>query len=589
MIHYPYLQEQPSSRRTVDVFRGLNRNERIGEGEFCDMQNLTSDYYPVLSPSGKRGLVTFLHETVYITGGYYVPDNGVYFSCNEQADQGEADRGSLYFLDRGGSIHRLSSDLSIGEKSFALMGRRLVVAPDMIAVDVDRRTGVEYLNDIRTAESGTVNAYLCNRDGTPYQNVTVAADAPTNVGNMALWLDTSKYPRTLMQYTALTAEWTAIPTVYVKLNIPMNHQFNMGDGIKIEGLVDEATSLNGSHIVQNCTDGGIVIIGTLDEKFNQDCTTNPVTISRTVPKMEYIVEAGNRLWGCNSEYNEIYGSKLGDYKNWNVFAGISTDSWVASVGTPGNFTGAINHGGYPVFYKQDSKHKIWPSSNGAHQLSSTPCNGVMSGCAHSLAVYGNNVLYLSVNGVCLDDGSGPVVISQKLEPGHYQNGRGTVHRDKYYLCINSDSSLFVYDLRKQLWHREESASSGFIISDGSSLFAAEGDVIWDMTGSRGTLEGKVRWSATTGDLMLSAPDHQYISRLTLRLSLEPESRLDIYARYDHEDRWVKLGTAYGRKPGSFTLPVRPRRCDHLQLKLEGQGMGKIYSITQTLEKGSELS
>ena len=40
----------------VDVFKGYNHNLRIGDGEFFDMKNMTSDHYPVLSPRGKRGL-----------------------------------------------------------------------------------------------------------------------------------------------------------------------------------------------------------------------------------------------------------------------------------------------------------------------------------------------------------------------------------------------------------------------------------------------------------------------------------------------------------------------------------------------------
>ena len=40
----------------VDVFRGYNHNLRIADSEFFDMKNMTSDYYPVLSPRGRRGV-----------------------------------------------------------------------------------------------------------------------------------------------------------------------------------------------------------------------------------------------------------------------------------------------------------------------------------------------------------------------------------------------------------------------------------------------------------------------------------------------------------------------------------------------------
>lgn len=103
------------------------------------------------------------------------------------------------------------------------------------------------------------------------------------------------------------------------------------------------------------------------------------------------------------------------------------------------------------------------------------------------------------------------------------------------------------------------------------------------------MEEDVSWMAVTGDLGLELPEQKYISRLTLRLSLDPGATLEVYAQYDREQTWVKLGQVYGTDLRSFSLPVRPRRCDQLRLKLQGTGMCKLYSITKTLEKGSELT
>ena len=57
MIQYPHLKEQRSTRQVIDVFKGYNHNLRIGSGEFYEMENLTSDDYPVLSTRGKRSFV----------------------------------------------------------------------------------------------------------------------------------------------------------------------------------------------------------------------------------------------------------------------------------------------------------------------------------------------------------------------------------------------------------------------------------------------------------------------------------------------------------------------------------------------------
>ena len=55
-MKYPQLKEIATSRKMVDSFRGYNHNLRISDGEFFDMKNMTSDYYPILSPRRKRGV-----------------------------------------------------------------------------------------------------------------------------------------------------------------------------------------------------------------------------------------------------------------------------------------------------------------------------------------------------------------------------------------------------------------------------------------------------------------------------------------------------------------------------------------------------
>lgn len=66
--------------------------------------------------------------------------------------------------------------------------------------------------------------------------------------------------------------------------------------------------------------------------------------------------------------NEVYGCKLGDFKNWTCYAGLSTDSWAAQVGSDGAWTGAVNYQGYPTFFKETVLHRISVSGAGAHRV-----------------------------------------------------------------------------------------------------------------------------------------------------------------------------------------------------------------------------
>jgi hypothetical protein len=38
---------------------------------------------------------------------------------------------------------------------------------------------------------------------------------------------------------------------------------------------------------------------------------------------------------------------------------------------------------------------------------------------------------------------------------------------------------------------------------------------------------------------------------------------------------------------TFSVPIKPKRCDHLRLRIDGEGNAKIFSITKTIEQGSD--
>ena len=319
-----------------------------------------------------------------------------------------------------------------------------------------------------------------------------------------------------------------------------------------------------------------------------------------MPEMDYVVEAGNRLWGCRYgknldgvTVNEIYCSKLGDPRNWECYMGISTDSWAASLGSQGPFTGAANIAGSPVFYKRDMRHKVWISSTGAHQIADLPCKGVKAGCGGSVAVMENVAVYKSLDGFCMDDGSGPVDIGQCFAGAQYHDAVGCACGHKYYVLMTDSEQkrhLFVYDADRKMWHREAVGSVSAIVGCGMWAAGVDGKKILDMTSGtlqKGAMEGPVRWMAELGEMGLESPDRQYVSRLDLRLAMELGAELTVYIRYDSGPGWEVLGSISGTTLRTFSLPLRLRRCDHFALRLEGEGDVKLYSITKTIMKGSD--
>ena len=273
--------------------------------------------------------------------------------------------------------------------------------------------------------------------------------------------------------------------------------------------------------------------------------------------------------------------------------GLSTDSYVASCGTDGQFTGAITHLGYPLFFKENYLHKVYGNYPANFQIQTTACRGVQKGSSKSLAIVNETLFYKSRAGICAYDGSLPAEISAIFGDVSYSDAVSVAHGNKYYTSmkdISNEYHLFVYDTSKGLWHREDNLNVKEFCSCGNEIYFILNDSsdIKTMFGS-GTVEGDpVPWMAETGVIGMYTPDKKYISRLNIRMALDTGTRVKIFAQYDSFGEWELLYSMSGVSLRSFTIPIRPKRCDHFRLRIEGEGDAKIYSIAKTLEQGSDL-
>ena len=82
---------------------------------------------------------------------------------------------------------------------------------------------------------------------------------------------------------------------------------------------------------------------------------------------------------------------------------------------------------------------------------------------------------------------------------------------------------------------------------------------------------------------------KYISRLNVRMAMDIGAEVSFYAQYDFSEEWEPLFSMRGTNLRSFSIPIRPKRCDNMRLRIEGVGMVKVYAITKTIEQGSDIS
>jgi len=605
------LNEVPASRNFIETFGGYNHNIRIPESDFYDMTNLTSDAFPVLSPRAKRCVESTYTDNI----------NGII-----SKDAPVMVRGTKVYVN---NVEVTGLTVTNGKKQLIGMGAYVIIMPDKKYVNTAKLT--DYGNiDAAYVTTGTVTYTMCNADGEDYTGVFVSASEPSDPVNKMLWIDTSEEKHVLKQFSMTTSVWVSIQTTYVKIKHPnIASSFKQWDGVKISGIdstITQLADLEGkTSVLYNAYhDPGdasvpraegvndyLVVVGILDAEATQ---STALTVSRKMPLMDFVIESNNRLWGCrygtNNDgevVNEIYASKLGDFKNWFVYLGLSTDSYAASCGTDGQWTGAIAHMGYPCFFKENVLHKVYGNVPANFQIQTTPCRGVQKGAGESLAIVNEILFYKSREGVCAYDGSLPTNVSRQFGNIKYtglDTGTGYDplrcgavaggHRNKYYISMLSEVdntwNLFVYDASAGLWHREDNTRVRMFASlDDYMYFVSEAEktklIGMGKTGS--TMEGPVEWSADTGILGLSVADQKRITRLLIRMQMELNMTVRFYIEYDSSGDWEHIASIKGTTLRTFTLPLKPKRCDHFRLRIEGQGDAKIISITKTLEQGSD--
>ena len=575
-MQLPIVNELNTSREMIEVFKGYNHNLRSSDGEFYDMKNLTSNYYPVLSPRGARGT----YATPNSPGGLIAKDTLCYV---DGADFVVGDE-------------RVEMGLSDQPKSLISMGAYVIIMPDKMYINT------QDLSDFGKIEASTettaeVSFELCDLDGAAYDDPTISDTAPTEPKNMAMWIDTSSTPHRLKQYSQQSAVWTTVATTYIKIaSEGIGKAFEIYDSVDISGITNEQlSSLNANMIVWGKGDDYIVVVGMLDEVAKQ---TEPITIKRSMPTMDFIIESENRLWGCRyglnangDVVNEIYASKLGDFKNWTCYMGLSTDSYAVSVGTDGAFTGAITHLGYPIFFKENCMHKVYGNIPANYSVTTTTCRGVQKGSHKSLTIVNEVLYYKARKAICAYDGSLPQEISYNLGDVPYNEAVAGYLGNKYYISMHNQEAdewnLFVYDTKTGLWHKEDNTRAEDFCSYRGELYFIENGNIKTIGGSGTPDTEPVEWMAETGIIGTDSPDKKTISRINVRMSLDTDSMATIFIQYDSNDEWEYALSVQGSKLGSVSLPIKPKRCDHLRLRIEGQGECKLYSITKTIMQGSD--
>ena len=521
------------SKRKQVKFGGYNHTLAAENGDLWDMENLTSDFYPLLSPRARR----WTCRTLTKPNGLYAHDG-------------------LYWVDGTGfyADGELKGSVTDGHKKFTSLGAYIVILPDK-----------KYYNRL-TGDFGTLEAE---------------------------WSGSAK-----IQDGTYAGEEAKANTIYAA---GAGAKFNEGDAVTISGCTVH-TENNKTAIIREI-DGDYLRFYENTFTISDGGDSETLQLSRTVPELDYICENENRLWGCRGD--TIYASKLGDIFNWNVFDGVSTDSFAVDVASTGDFTACCSYLGYPCFFKEEHIYKVYGDKPSNFQVMGSASLGVEKGSDESLAIAGETLFYLSRTGIVAWSGGIPQSVSAAFGTQRFRNGVAGSDGTKYFVSLQDAQGayqLFAFDTRTNLWHREDNTQAvGWGWNEELYCLDASGK-LWMNGNARSVPQGAaqealVAWKAEWADFYeyttyssssTATPEKKGIGKLLLRLELDEDASVQIDMQFDSDGVWRTVKTLQTEVKRSYYLPIIPRRCDHFRIRMTGNGGCRLYSLVREVYNGSEL-
>lgn len=372
--------------------------------------------------------------------------------------------------------------------------------------------------------------------------------------------------------------------------------FKAGDGVTIEGCAEHPEN-NKTAIVRSVTDNTLTFY---ENTFTAGQQAGLITFSRDIPRLDHICESNYRLWGTKG--NTIYGSKYGDPFNFQVFDGLSGDSYTIDVATEGDFTGCIAYGNTVCFFKENTLHKLYGTKPSNFQLVTTQVNGVKEDSEQSMCVVNETLYYLGVHGVYAYTGSVPELISPNFGGRMYRNACAASDGERYYISMlrpyDMTWGLYVYDIRRNIWLKEDDTRyMDMAFYDGAIyLLSEEGKL--ERVNPVGD-QSEIEWSATFCPFHETVNERKGYSKFHMRLELGVNAWVAVEIKRDTDTKWEEVYQTHAehtfeelvRGAGdrrTVTLPILPARCDSVEIRLRGKGECILRTFIREFFVGSDV-
>lgn len=524
----PVYSFSPKQERIIE-FKGYNKKSVIEDGEMRDMYNLASDEYPCLYQRKSRGIYS----------DSYVDPTAMIVKDKKLAVISD---GKFYYDETWYPALLLSE-----ETAMVAINTKICFFPEKIYFDV------------KSKKTGSLAAKV-------------------SIGSTTVTVTTSHM------------------TVPSSVTTNFDDAFKTGDAVQVVAKGDGAEDLNISAVIEGVTENTIIFpeetfISLIAEgETEKKITVESMTVDRSCPNLDFVMESNNRLWGVCNDDNTIYACKLGDPTNWTYFQNTSLDSYYAEQGTDGEWTGCAAYSTHLLFFKEDCIHKLYGSKPSTYQIETAKCHALEKGSNKSVAIINETVFYKSRLGIMAYSGGIPALISDNFGTERYVDVISGTDGIKYYASVmrNGKPELCVYDVEKGLWHKEDNVRvRDFAYHNGKLIYVNDDDgVMYEMASDNPMAsERDITWRAELGPFDEFIEDKKVYSKMKMRLRLEDMSELAVYIKMDDGD-WEQLQHINAEKSRSMLIPMVPRRCDKFAIRFIGKGYCKIESLVREYRLGT---
>lgn len=341
-----------------------------------------------------------------------------------------------------------------------------------------------------------------------------------------------------------------------------------------------------------------------------DATPVPskLTITRSMPQIDYICEKDNRLWGVvNHQHNRVWDKDAGENGEWKEFdsrmivasslgepddfydyTGAYGGAYAVAVASEGDFTGICAYGDSVLAWKEKKLCKVMGDYPANYSMHEYVVDGLQAGAHGTQVNISETLLYKGVNGVYAYGGGTPRLISPQFGQRRYIAEAAGTDGERYYITLTDAAGathLHSYDVQRGLWLRESGENAiGYVDLPAGFCALLDDGKLYRM--DNGEDDPALTWYAQFTPLYETMAKKRY-AKLILRLELGSAAFVRIMERVDGSP-WKQIGRITAGEKNPVTVPVPIARGDKMEFRLEGKGACTILSIERQFFIGSEV-